>query len=61
MATAAVTAALATLLVGPSAGTAGAEERERLVIDLATDTGAFHGGASGSLYGVYGDGVPSRN
>ncbi|MDG9712965.1 cellulosome protein [Streptomyces sp. DH10] len=61
VATAAVTAALATLLVGPSTGTAGAAERERLVIDLATDTGAFHGGASGSLYGVYGDGVPSRN
>ncbi|GGW85282.1 hypothetical protein GCM10010320_78860 [Streptomyces caelestis] len=61
MAAAAATAALATLLAGPSAGTAGAAERERLVIDLATDTGAFHGGAAGSLYGVYGDGVPSRN
>jgi hypothetical protein len=32
-----------------------------LTIDLGTDTGAFHGGASGTLYGVYGDGVPSRN
>ncbi|PIM69078.1 cellulosome protein [Streptomyces sp. JV178] len=53
--------ALATLLAGPAAGTAGAAEPERLVIDLGTDTGAFHGGASGSLYGVYGDGVPSRN
>ncbi|MFJ4569722.1 cellulosome protein [Streptomyces caelestis] len=61
VAAAAATAALATLLAGPSAGTAGAAERERLVIDLATDTGAFHGGAAGSLYGVYGDGVPSRN
>ncbi|MEU6803465.1 cellulosome protein [Streptomyces neyagawaensis] len=53
--------ALATVLAGPAAGTAGAAEPERLVIDLGTDTGAFHGGASGSLYGVYGDGVPSRN
>ncbi|WP_369255976.1 cellulosome protein [Streptomyces sp. R35] len=32
-----------------------------LTIDLGTDTGAFHGGASGTLYGLYGDGVPSRN
>ena len=30
-------------------------------IDLSKDTGAFHGGASGTLYGLYGDGVPSRN
>ncbi|MBB5138335.1 hypothetical protein HNP84_008089 [Thermocatellispora tengchongensis] len=32
-----------------------------LTVDLGTDTGAFHGGASGTLYGVYGDGVPARN
>jgi hypothetical protein len=32
-----------------------------LTIDLGTDTGAFHGGASGTLYGLYGDGVPTRN
>ncbi|MFD8722164.1 cellulosome protein [Streptomyces sp. NPDC059629] len=38
-----------------------AAEPERLTVDLADDTGAFHGGASGSLYGVYCDGVPSRN
>jgi hypothetical protein len=43
------------------AGTARAADPEQLVVDLATDTGAFHGGASGSLYGVYGDGVPSRS
>ncbi|MGW2291339.1 cellulosome protein [Streptomyces phaeochromogenes] len=54
-------AALAALLAVPTAGTARAAEPEQLTIDLATDTGAFHGGASGSLYGVYGDGVPSRN
>jgi hypothetical protein len=45
----------------PSAGTAEAAEPERLVVDLATDTGPFHGGASGTLYGIYGDGFPSRN
>ncbi|WP_405856467.1 cellulosome protein [Streptomyces sp. NBC_01515] len=34
---------------------------EMLTVDLGTDTGPFHGGASGTLYGLYGDGVPSRN
>ncbi|MEU6139394.1 cellulosome protein [Streptomyces sp. NPDC047081] len=33
---------------------------ETLTVDLATGTGPFHGGASGTLYGLYGDGVPSR-
>ncbi|MGN9909224.1 LamG-like jellyroll fold domain-containing protein [Phytohabitans sp. LJ34] len=32
-----------------------------LSIDLGTDTGAFHGGASGTLYGLYGPGVPTNN
>ncbi|MEU6717011.1 LamG-like jellyroll fold domain-containing protein [Nonomuraea sp. NPDC046802] len=32
-----------------------------LTIDLGTETGVFHGGASGTLYGLYGDGVPARN
>ena len=32
-----------------------------LTIDLAQSTGAFHGGASGTLYGLYGDGVPTNN
>lgn len=32
-----------------------------ITIDLGKTTGAFHGGASGTLYGVYGDGVPSKN
>ncbi|MET7702770.1 cellulosome protein [Streptomyces sp. NPDC005485] len=40
---------------GTDAGT------ETLAVDLRTGTGAFHGGASGTLYGLYGDGVPSRN
>ncbi|MFJ1535606.1 cellulosome protein [Streptomyces mirabilis] len=54
-------AALAALLAAPTVGPARAAEPEQLAIDLADDTGAFHGGASGSLYGVYGDGLPSRN
>jgi hypothetical protein len=33
----------------------------QLTIDLAGDTGEFHGGASGALYGLYGPGVPSDN
>ncbi|MFG1702683.1 LamG-like jellyroll fold domain-containing protein [Nonomuraea sp. M3C6] len=32
-----------------------------LTVDLGSETGAFHGGASGTLYGVYGEGVPTRN
>ncbi len=30
-------------------------------VDLSTDTGEFLGGASGTLYGVYGEGLPSSN
>ncbi|MBX7554350.1 LamG-like jellyroll fold domain-containing protein [Streptomyces sp. NPDC004232] len=32
-----------------------------LTVGLHSDTGAFHGGASGTLYGVYGPGVPTNN
>ncbi|MEU4240777.1 LamG-like jellyroll fold domain-containing protein [Actinoplanes sp. NPDC026619] len=32
-----------------------------MTIDLGQSTGKFHGGASGSLYGLYGDGVPTNN
>ncbi|MGR6920084.1 LamG-like jellyroll fold domain-containing protein [[Actinomadura] parvosata] len=32
-----------------------------LSVDLGAETGPFHGGASGTLYGVYGEGVPNRN
>ena len=32
-----------------------------LTIDLGARTGAFHGGASGTLYGLYADGVPTNN
>ncbi|MET7514859.1 LamG-like jellyroll fold domain-containing protein [Streptomyces sp. NPDC005480] len=33
----------------------------QLTVDLGSDTGAFHGGASGTLYGVYGPDVPTNN
>ncbi|MET7696810.1 LamG-like jellyroll fold domain-containing protein [Streptomyces sp. NPDC005485] len=33
----------------------------RLDVDLGSDTGKFHGGASGTLYGVYGPDVPTNN
>ncbi|WP_316741523.1 LamG-like jellyroll fold domain-containing protein [Streptomyces sp. MK7] len=33
----------------------------QLEVDLGSDTGAFHGGASGTLYGVYGPDVPTDN
>lgn len=32
-----------------------------LAVDLGSTTGAFHGGASGTLYGVYADGLPTAN
>src|SRR6266851_5197755 len=32
-----------------------------LVVDLGAATGPFHGGAAGSLYGIYDQGVPSNN
>ncbi|WP_246607887.1 LamG-like jellyroll fold domain-containing protein [Paractinoplanes toevensis] len=32
-----------------------------MTIDLGKSTGKFHGGASGSLYGLYGEGVPTNN
>jgi hypothetical protein len=33
----------------------------QLIVDLGAKTGAFHGGAAGSLYGLYGQGVPTNN
>ncbi|MDL5198821.1 LamG-like jellyroll fold domain-containing protein [Streptomyces sp. ALI-76-A] len=33
----------------------------QLNVNLGSDTGAFHGGASGTLYGVYGPDVPTNN
>jgi hypothetical protein len=34
---------------------------EDLTVDLSKNTGPVHGGASGTLYGLYGEGLPSRN
>jgi hypothetical protein len=33
----------------------------QMTVDLAADTGPFHGGASGTLYGLYDQGLPSNN
>ncbi|WP_265522990.1 LamG-like jellyroll fold domain-containing protein [Oerskovia flava] len=53
------------LVAGDAAGTAVTARvtvtRGELRIDLGTDTGAFHGGASGVLYGLYADGMPTDN
>lgn len=46
---------LAGLAVPPTAQAAS----EVLTVNLAQNTGAFHGGASGYLYGVYGKGLPT--
>lgn len=35
--------------------------RGELTVDLGSDTGAFKGGASGLLYGLYADGMPTDN
>ncbi|MDN3244888.1 LamG-like jellyroll fold domain-containing protein [Streptomyces sp. ZSW22] len=35
--------------------------RGEIRVDLGTDTGAFQGGASGLLYGLYADGMPTDN
>ncbi|WP_407986536.1 cellulosome protein [Kitasatospora sp. CMC57] len=57
-AAAAAGAVVASLLVVPLNAVAATDQ---LVVDLGTSTGAVHGGAAGSLYGVYGEGLPSRN
>ncbi|MGN7998918.1 cellulosome protein [Sphingomonas sp. 22176] len=35
--------------------------QERITVDLASDTGAFHGGAAGTLYGLYDARLPHPN
>ncbi|GAA2137800.1 hypothetical protein GCM10009802_47040 [Streptomyces synnematoformans] len=62
--TAAVGAALLTAGLGTpgASGASGASAAEgELTVDLATDTGPFHGGAAGTLYGLYGQDVPTNN
>ncbi|WP_322965446.1 cellulosome protein [Sphingomonas fuzhouensis] len=46
-------------LLGSTAIAASAQER--LEVDLGSDTGAFHGGASGTLYGLYDARLPHPN
>ncbi|MFD2024561.1 LamG-like jellyroll fold domain-containing protein [Promicromonospora aerolata] len=52
-------------VTGDAAGTAVTAvvtvHRGELRVDLGAGTGPFHGGASGTLYGLYGDGLPSDN
>ncbi|MCK0117785.1 Ig-like domain-containing protein [Isoptericola sp. S6320L] len=52
-------------VAGDAAGTPVTAEvtvtRGELVVDLGTDTGEFQGGASGLLYGLYGEGMPTDN
>jgi hypothetical protein len=57
---AAVTATTAGLLLVPS-GTAGAAEPDVLAVDFSETTGAFRGGASGTLYGFGDDGSPTQS
>ncbi len=47
------------LSAGPTA--TAASTPNDLVVDLGSSTGAFDGGASGALYGLYDQGVPSNN
>ncbi|MGA8459433.1 MAG: hypothetical protein WB800_28820, partial [Streptosporangiaceae bacterium] len=46
----------------PAATTSGTTTTPNdVVVDLGSPTGPFDGGASGSLYGIYDQGVPSNN
>lgn len=59
---AALAAAVGAALLTAGLGTPGASAAEgELTVDLATDTGPFHGGAAGTLYGLYGQDVPTNN
>jgi hypothetical protein len=49
------------LLVQAASSSGAAAAPNDLVVDLGSPTGAFDGGASGSLYGLYDQGVPSDN
>ncbi|MDQ1158212.1 hypothetical protein QE385_002539 [Sphingomonas sp. SORGH_AS 950] len=46
-------------LLGSTATLATAQDR--ITVDLSSDTGAFHGGASGTLYGLYDARLPHPN
>ncbi|MEH0420629.1 RICIN domain-containing protein [Streptomyces sp. B21-083] len=52
-----------TVIAGVTTATAtpAAAATPTLAVDLGTTTGAFRGGASGALYGLYGQDVPTNN
>ncbi|MFC0107765.1 hypothetical protein [Kibdelosporangium aridum] len=52
---------LALTVLSPAAASAQSTAAETLRVDLASPTGAFHGGATGILYGLGDPGVPSRD
>ncbi|TDQ02465.1 MULTISPECIES: CBM35 domain-containing protein [unclassified Leifsonia] len=57
----AITAGLALAVSGLSALPAGAAGVDHLGVDFSQTTGAFRGGATGTLYGLGDDGVPSQS
>ena len=58
---AALVLAAAVLLPGAAVTAGAATAPNDLVVNLGAPTGPFDGGASGSLYGLYDQGVPSNN
>ncbi len=54
-------AAAASAPAGRAAAPAGGPAPETVQVNLADPAGSFRGGASGSLYGIYDQGVPSNN
>ncbi|MET7654974.1 RICIN domain-containing protein [Streptomyces sp. NPDC005486] len=52
-----------TVIAGVTTGSAtpASAATPTLTVDLGTTTGAFHGGADGALYGLYGPDVPTDN
>ncbi|WP_343525538.1 cellulosome protein [Sphingomonas sp.] len=52
---------LATLFASTAWSALAQEAPERLTVDMSSNTGAFHGGASGTLYGLYDARLPHPN
>jgi hypothetical protein len=53
--------ALAALLATAASSAMAQDAPETLTVDMSSDTGAFHGGASGTLYGLYDARLPHPN
>ena len=60
-ATTAATTATAAATTATATATTATSTPNDVVVDLGSPTGPFDGGASGSLYGIYDQGVPSNN